>query len=619
MAESNLDYAIKDAEDLTLRYRADTVSSRAEKYHGGGHYGGMGGQIESMLGGNRTQGSEQYRHFYGWSYVAIRAIAQRIAAQPLKLLETKEKSKGLGSGNSINDVLGRLNGRNLPTWTKGLGANAESKVISEHPLLDSLQNPNEIMTQWSLMYTTVASLELTGCAYWWFERKNGEVKIWPLPSHWVEPKHCEVRGLFHQYKVTPQGGGEPFVVDGADMAYFPLPDPSNPMTHLSPLQTQSKAVATDEAIQDSQFRAFQNGIFPGVIMTVGRLPDMAGGGAGERPVLTGEQRRSLVDAARMFYQGTAHYDEPMVIDGMIEKVEKFSNNPSEMDFMQSGAQVKARIFQAFGVNPMILGEVVAGSYSQSAVADNHFCHTVLNPLLTLMGQVITKFMRPFFNSTDNCVAYFEPAQSQDKDHSLRAWQAAAHLGVVTPNEYRTEVLNIQPSEDPAADDLLIVTNTEGIATEGDVNTAVSEYGNLVDIVDTFNNDEEAQMSSGLDMDYERSIASGSKDVDLSVTAGMITEAKRGLAWREEFGRGGTNIGAGRATQIINNKKLSEDVWRRTKSYFDRHQKDNEGQGWSPNQEGYPSAGRIAWALWGGDAGYSRAKAIVKRLNAERDE
>ena len=502
MAESNLDYAIKDAEDLTLRYRADTISSRNEKFVGGGGYGSMSSQIEAMLGGKSQQGSEQYSHFYGWSYVAIRAIAQRIAAQPLKILDTSPAKQM--SGGSLHEVLGRFNGRNLPTWTKGLGANAESTVISDHALLQSIKNPNEIMTQWSLMYTTVASLELTGCAYWWFERKGSEVKIWPLPTHWVSPMHDDSKGLFYAYKVTPQGGGEPFVVDGADMAYFPLPDPSNPMSHLSPLQTQSKAVATDEAIQDAQFRAFQNGIFPGVIMTVGRLPDMAGGGAGERPVLSGEQRRALVDAARMFYQGTAHYDEPMVIDGMIEKVEKFSNSPSEMDFMESGSQVKARIFQAFGVNPMILGEVVAGSYSQSAVADNHFCHTVLNPLLTLMGQVITKFMTPFYNSPETQIAYFEPAQSQDKDHSLRAWQAAAHLGVVTPNEYRTEVLNIQPSDDPTADELLIITNNEGVPAEGDAESAVSEYGNLVDVVDTFNNDQENELSQGIDMDYERS-------------------------------------------------------------------------------------------------------------------
>jgi hypothetical protein len=54
-----------------------------------------------------------------------------------------------------------------------------------------------------------------------------------------------------------------------------------------------------------------------------------------------------------------------------------------------------------------------------------------------------------------------------------------------------------------------------------------------------------------------------------------------------------------------------------KAYFDRHEVDKKGKGWSPGEDGYPSNGRIAWALWGGDAGWAWAKAIVKR-NEDRD-
>ena len=52
------------------------------------------------------------------------------------------------------------------------------------------------------------------------------------------------------------------------------------------------------------------------------------------------------------------------------------------------------------------------------------------------------------------------------------------------------------------------------------------------------------------------------------------------------------------------------------SYFARHEVDKDGQGWSPGQDGYPSAGRIAWALWGGDAGRTWAEAIA---NQNREE
>jgi hypothetical protein len=38
------------------------------------------------------------------------------------------------------------------------------------------------------------------------------------------------------------------------------------------------------------------------------------------------------------------------------------------------------------------------------------------------------------------------------------------------------------------------------------------------------------------------------------------------------------------------------------SFFSRHEVDKKGEGFQQGEDGFPSAGRIAWALWGGDAG-----------------
>lgn len=83
---------------------------------------------------------------------------------------------------------------------------------------------------------------------------------------------------------------------------------------------------------------------------------------------------------------------------------------------------------------------------------------------------------------------------------------------------------------------------------------------------------------------------------------MAAEAERGLAWREEYGRGGTPIGVARARDIANKRTLSPSTIRRMRSYFARHEVDKDGEGFSPGEDGYPSAGRISWALWGGDPG-----------------
>jgi len=100
------------------------------------------------------------------------------------------------------------------------------------------------------------------------------------------------------------------------------------------------------------------------------------------------------------------------------------------------------------------------------------------------------------------------------------------------------------------------------------------------------------------------------------TQGMKDEAERGLAWRSEFGRGGTAVGIARARDIVNDKDLSEDTVKRMYSFFSRHEVDKQAEGFSQGEDGYPSNGRIAWALWGGDAGYSWSKRIRDRLEKE---
>jgi|TARA_R110000751_G_scaffold68966_1_gene140218 phage gp29-like protein len=101
--------------------------------------------------------------------------------------------------------------------------------------------------------------------------------------------------------------------------------------------------------------------------------------------------------------------------------------------------------------------------------------------------------------------------------------------------------------------------------------------------------------------------------DTKPTSSMKEEADRGLAWRKELNRGGTRIGVARANQLSNRENLSISTIKRMYSYFSRHEVDKQGQGYERGEDGYPSAGRIAWALWGGDAGFSWSRRIVEHL------
>jgi phage portal protein BeeE len=216
-----------------------------------------------------TKHKEQYSHFTGWTYTAIRAIAQRIAGQAL--------------------CVGRIG---KPTRRK-LADKIEP--LETHPLLVALNDPNPLQVRWSLMYSTAASLLLTGRSHWWIDSDGGKLSIWPIPAHWLRASD-PMRGSWY---LRPDYSTSEFELANDDVASFMLPDPSSPFGSVSPLQTQAAAVSIDENIQRTQFDVFKSGVHPQLAIRVGKLPGSPTDyrtGTAERPVLTAEQRSELVES-----------------------------------------------------------------------------------------------------------------------------------------------------------------------------------------------------------------------------------------------------------------------------------------------------------------------------------
>ena len=99
------------------------------------------------------------------------------------------------------------------------------------------------------------------------------------------------------------------------------------------------------------------------------------------------------------------------------------------------------------------------------------------------------------------------------------------------------------------------------------------------------------------------------------TKGMIDEAKRALEWMADgkAGQGFTDTGRKRASDIAAGRALSADTVKRMYSFFARHEGDKKATGFNAGEDGFPSAGRVAWSAWGGDAGFSWATKIRNQL------
>ena len=97
------------------------------------------------------------------------------------------------------------------------------------------------------------------------------------------------------------------------------------------------------------------------------------------------------------------------------------------------------------------------------------------------------------------------------------------------------------------------------------------------------------------------------DSQLTPSAKIAANAERGLKLRDQFSRGGTEVGVRRAHQLAGKRKISVEDLKAIYSYFARHVVDKR-PGWDDPKD--PSAGYIAWLLWGGD----EAKTWVGKLH-----
>ncbi len=106
------------------------------------------------------------------------------------------------------------------------------------------------------------------------------------------------------------------------------------------------------------------------------------------------------------------------------------------------------------------------------------------------------------------------------------------------------------------------------------------------------------------------------DIDFTPPESVRSTAAAGLAKRREHGRGGTAIGIARARDLSGNRRMSPSTIKRMVSFFARHAVDKNARGFNQGEEGYPSNGRIAWELWGGDAGQAWANKVARQMMRE---
>ena len=169
-------------------------------------------------------------------------------------------------------------------------------------------------------------------------------------------------------------------------------------------------------------------------------------------------------------------------------------------------------------------------------------------------------------------------------------------------------------------DVLLTSDNVSLIVNEDTNEVIS-VDNIASVLASVSWNEHGEeplttsyeLATGYEVDLDIKVFADS-DRMYTIPKSVQAEAKRALEWRKEEGRGGTPVGLNTARTLAKGGQIGIKKVRHIAKYFPRHEVDKKGSGYKPGQDGYPSNGRIAWALWGGDSAKSWASAIVEREN-----
>ena len=490
--------------------------------------------------------------------------------------------------------------------------------VDDHPLKDLLYSPNPTQGQVEFFQSLYSYLLISGNSY---ILESGAENAPPIELYTLRPDRIRIKGsqtaipkaydymiggqIANSYEVDPATGN-------SKVKHIKLFNPMDDYYGLSPIQSAATDIDQHNLANKHNVNLLQNGARPSGAVVFKPKDE-----TGAQIQLSDTQRNQLMTDLTQRFSGTGNAGKPMLLEGDFDWKE-MGLSPKDMDFIQLKNMSAKDIALIFGVPSQLIGIPDAQTYSNFAEAKlAHYNETII-PLLDRIQSDLNEWLVPRFG--DDLEMRYDidsiPAMAEQRTRVFESVTQGVQNGILTRNEAR-EQLGYEKID--GADTLLVPATLMPLNEASDETAPSTDEDLPKDLIEEENQIEELDLDQqALDEEIEEMVKA-EKDIDTKPTAGMQEEARKGLEWRKEFGRGGTMVGVARANQIVRGDKLSPRTVRRMKSFFARHEVDKRAEGFRPGEKGYPSAGRIAWALWGGDAGQTWSYKKVDQLNRERNK
>ena len=489
------------------------------------------------------------------------------------------------------------------------------QILEEHPLIELLNRPNPLQSYSEFFSSLYGYLLLSGNSY---VLKLGSELGAPKELHHLRPDRINIKGsgnpIPDRYDYMINGRVEQsFEVDQdtgfSELKHIKLWNPLDDYYGCSPLSAAATEVDQHNMAGKHNVNLLSNGARPsGAVIFKPRDE------AGFAMNLTESQRQQLLTDLNNRFSGAGNAGRPMLLEGDFDWKE-MGLSPKDMDFLNLKHLSATEIAMCFGVPSQLVGVPDAQTYANVAEARLALYEETIIPYLQKIASDLNEWLVPMFG--DRLQLEFDidsiPALSERRKKIYENVTSAVREGIMTRNEAR-ERIGLEPVE--GGDGLYIASNLFPLGDD-----AVAEPQdplNEEDVAAVEDSDpQDDDDPDGKLFDEWLDMSKALSDIDTRPTESMANNAKRGLELRKKFNRGGTAVGVARANSLVARENLSISTIKRMFSFFSRHEVDKQGQGFNAGEEGYPSAGKIAWLLWGGDSGFSWAKR--KRAEIEREE
>ena len=354
-------------------------------------------------------------------------------------------------------------------------------------------------------------------------------------------------------------------------------DPLDYRIGRSPLMATLREIATDNQASSTAYGLMKNSGLPSLLVSPDSNNDIVD--------VNDDDLRTM--KKRLEDSFTGDNSGSIAVMSSPFKVEKVSFSPADMALDVIRHTPEERITSALGLNCLVLN-LSAGlqnsTYNNLQEAEQSAWNQGVIPLLTVFAESLTQSLLPEFPETkDGDFFKFDLhkilALQEDQDAVIARAETLYKAGIID----RATAKRLLGYETDPTDEM--VYHPEGTPT----------------VIPT----------------QQVNPMGDAKSFKFYATNAMKDEVRKGLAWREEFGRGGTDVGIRRAKQISASEKLSEEDVLDMYAFFSRHEVDKQAEGFSPGENGYPSNGRIAWSLWGGDTGFEWSKRERDKIMKDR--